>query len=220
MPLEVVCFCSYLVTENRSAWRPQDQIATKFVKALKGETLKGYAYVPVLGSRQYLGNGNLDDSIEWFGDMVASYMHDAGIEPPFALVPVPNSSATSKLPRPRTHKLARAIARRIGAGAVVADCLRWKRDLGSTRKGTGGTRDAATLYANLVLIEDVDDTIPHILIDDAVASGGHLRACAAKLRVEGASVVKAFCGGITVHEPPDSAFPYPPFEREDEDYEP
>lgn len=215
MPLEVICFCSYLVTNDHSVWRSQDHIATKFVKALKGEQLKGYAYVPVLGARQYLGNGNLDDSIEWFGDMVAHYMQENGLEPPFVLVPVPNSGNTRKSPKPRTFKLAKAIAEKIG-NTEIADCLRWKEDLGSARKG-GGTRDAGILYRNLVVTEELDESLPHILIDDALASGGHLQACAAKLESEGATVAMAFCGGDTVHEPPPLAFDI--FRRELDDYE-
>jgi len=221
MPLEVICLCTYLVTENYGLWRPQDHNASKFVKALKGETLNGYAYVPVLGVQRHLDNSNLDESIVWFGDLVASYMQQHGMNPPFVLVPVPNSSSTTKdsSSRPRTRKLARAIAAKIGQGTTVADCLRWKQNLGSARKGTGvATRDAATLYSNLAVIEKIDGSNPYILIDDAIASGGHLQACAAMLAKRGATVVSAFCGGRTVHEPPDSAFA--PLREELADYIP
>ena len=215
MPLEVISFCSYLKTDDYSVWRPQDHNATKFVKALKGEQLNGYAYVPVLGVQRYLNNANLDDSIEWFGDMVAHYMQENGLEPPFVLVPIPNSGNTTKSSKPRTLKLARDIAAKIG-DTEIADCLRWKKALGSARKG-GGTRDAGILYRNLVVTEELDETLPHILIDDALASGGHLQACAAKLESEGATVAMAFCAGDTVHEPPQAAFDI--FRRMLDDYE-
>ena len=217
MPLEVISFCSYLKTDDYSVWRPQDHNATKFVKALKGEQLNGYAYVPVLGVQCHLSNANLDDSIEWFGHMAAHYMQQNGLEPPFVLVPIPNSSAVSKSPKPRTLKLAKAIAARLGNETKVADCLRWKKAIGSARKG-GGTRNARILHENLVLIEELDEELPHIMIDDALSSGGHLQACAAKLQSEGATVTKAFCGGDTVHEPPQDAFAI--FRRELDDYEP
>ena len=220
MPLEVVCLCTYLVTDNYGLWRPQDHRASKFVKALKGETLNGYAYVPVLGVQRHLDNNNLDESIEWFGDLVANYMQEHEMDPPFVLVPVPNSSNTRDSRRkPRTLKLAQAVAARIGQGTTVADCLRWKQDFGSARKGTGmATRDPAKLYPNLAVVEKIDGSNPYILIDDAIASGGHLKACAAKLTKKGATVVAAFCGGRTVHEPPDSAFA--PLREEMDDYIP
>src|SRR6267143_3346780 len=100
----LLCVCSYLVTNDYGLWRPQDHNASKFVKAVKGETLNGYAYVPVLGVRRHLNNANLDDSVEWLGDMVASYMQEAAMEPPFVLVPVPNSSITTKSSKRGDHE--------------------------------------------------------------------------------------------------------------------
>lgn len=218
MSLFVTSFASYLVTDDYSSWRAEDHNASKFVKALKGERLNGYAYVPVLGVRRYLGNGNLDDTIEWFADIVANFMQQNGIEPPFALVPVPNSGITLESDKkPRTLKLASAIAKKTGNDSKAVDCLRWKRGLGSARKGTG-TRDVPTLYANLAVTKKIDKNVPHMLIDDAIASGGHLQACAAKLKHEGANADIAFCGGHTVHEPPESAFAI--FHSELADYEP
>jgi predicted amidophosphoribosyltransferase len=53
---------------------------------------------------------------------------------------------------------------------------------------------AETLYRNLVLLDEVRGG--HVcLVDDVVASGGHLRACAAKLRRSGVDVGIAIVGG-------------------------
>ena len=206
MPVDIVCFCSYLVTDDYSKWCPDDHIASKFVNALKGEELKGYAYVPVLGLRRYLGNANLDDAIGWFADMVASHMQRHRMHGPFALVPVPNSGNTVRSStRPRTVKLARATAPKIVDGTKVLDCLRWKKDLGSARRGAG-TRDPATLYQNLAFISKLPVGTPYILIDDVLTTGGHLQACIAKLTSGGAAVIAGFCAGRTVHDPPEDPF--------------
>lgn len=50
------------------------------------------------------------------------------------------------------------------------------------------------LYSRLRLIDSVEgDRVA--LVDDVLVLGGHLRACAAKLRAGGADVVLALCAG-------------------------
>jgi adenine/guanine phosphoribosyltransferase-like PRPP-binding protein len=58
----------------------------------------------------------------------------------------------------------------------------------------GGTRDGATLYEYLVATGDVRGHRV-VLVDDMLTSGGHLRACAARLRTAGAEPVFAVCAG-------------------------
>jgi hypothetical protein len=216
MSIEVICFCSFLSTIN-VPWRTEDHNANKFVKALKDEELNGYAYVPVLGVQRLLNNANRDDSIEWFGDLVAHFILHNGYEFPLVFVPVPNSSTTTNTSkRPRTRKLAKAIADRVSGDTVVSDCLRWKVELGSARKG--GPRDAPTLFKNLIVTEKLDKKIRYVLVDDVTTSGGHLAACTARLKEKGATVIGAFCAGKTFQEPPHSAFDI--FRETVEEYEP
>lgn len=119
--------------------------------------------------------------------------------------------------RPKTLRLARAVCERAGGDIRVVDCLRWKKDLGSASK-EGGPRDPETLYKNLAPIEGLRKESRVVLVDDVMTSGGHLRACAAKLRQAGATVVIALCGSRTTYSQDKNAFTT--FEGDLEDYEP
>jgi hypothetical protein len=148
MALRVVSFCRYLC--NRSVvWRQCDWNAYKFVHAIKGDQLNGYAYVPVRNLQRRLSNQNLASAIEWFAGFAAERILQENIRGLITLIPVPNSGCTSSSSaKPSTRKLARAICEQLGDKAIVLDCLRWKKDLGSASK-QGGPREAAILYSNL-----------------------------------------------------------------------
>lgn len=204
MPLSVACFCSYLASII-SGWRQSDWDAYKFVHATKGNPVRGYASIPVVGRRRRLNSSNAASAATWFGEMVENYLDSEGIRPPFGLVPIPTSSFTKSTPgSPTTAKLAKAIAQQVGQGAKAVDCLRWKKVLPSASK-QGGPRDARTLYDNLLLIRDLEPG-PHILVDDVLTGGGHMQACTAFLEEKGATVILGVCAGRTVHEQPRDPF--------------
>ena len=150
-------------------------------------------------------------------DLVTHYIQQIDLSAPPAPVPVPNSNTpTASSKKPRTRKLAKAVADRIGEGTFVCDCIRWKVDLGSARNG--GPRDPTIPFGNLIVTEIIDKKTLRVLIDYVSTSGGHLRACAAKLKEKGATVGAAFWAGKTFHEPAVSAFSC--FQETLEDYNP
>jgi hypothetical protein len=190
--LEVICFCTYL-TDIGSGWRSDDYNTNDFIHAIKDRDLNGFALIPVRGERHRVDNDNRQDVVEWFATMVADYTKEIGLEQNVALVPVPGSKCDAKFTgNPRTTVLAEAIAKKL-EGATVRDVLRWKKEMPSAN-AQGGTRDAATLFKNLVLQGSMTGANV-VLVDDVLTSGGHLQACAALLRQDGARVRRAVCAG-------------------------
>ena len=210
MSLRVYCFCTYL-TDIGGGWRGQDYDAHDFIHALKGRQLNGYAQIPVSGKSKRLDNTNLDKAIDWFGVMVADYLGAASTPihrekegNPSQLVPVPNSDSVVNAGSPRTACLARAIVKRLTSASQIADVLRFKSKMPSANQ-QGGTRDPEELYERLVVTGDISES-PYVLVDDVFTSGGHLKACAARLRHAGAKVSMAFCAGRASSEQPDDPF--------------
>jgi adenine/guanine phosphoribosyltransferase-like PRPP-binding protein len=213
--LEVVCFCTYL-TDIGSGWRPDDYNAHDFIHAIKDRNLNGYAMIPLRGKRLRVDNSNRQDVVDWFAAMVVDYFKEHHLPRNVALVPVPGSKCDVTFTgKPRTTILAEAIAQEL-SGATVRDVLRWKTAMPSAN-AQGGTRDAAILFANLLLGGSVDGASV-VLVDDVLTSGGHLQACAARLREKRARVRRAVCAGRA-----DAAQPKEPFAvrtEEVDDFEP
>jgi hypothetical protein len=205
MSLQVACFCRYLAARN-ALWRSEDFDSYKFIQALKGKELNGWCYVPVNSVKKRLSNQNLASAIDWFSIFAVNYLAKKRIVGPVFVVPIPNSSCTaSSSAKPFTRKLASAIRERLGDQGTLLDCLRWKKNLGSASK-EGGPRDVETLYGNLVLTANANEEMAIVLVDDVMTSGGHLKACAAKLRAEGAKVRIAVCAGRTTYDQGKPAF--------------
>ena len=203
MSIRVYCFCTYL-TDIGGRWRSQDYDARDFIHALKGRQFNGYAQIPVSGRIKRLTNTNLHKAIAWFGVMVADYLEEEDITNPSLLVPVPNSDSVVDAGSPRTTGLARAIAERLTSPGQVADVLRFDKKMPSANQ-QGGTRDPEELYKRLVVTGDISRS-PYVLVDDVLTSGGHLKACAARLRRVGAQVPLAFCAGRASSEQPQDPF--------------
>lgn len=203
MALRVVCFSTYLTSIGR--WRGVDHDAHDLIDAIKDRSLNGYSHVPVRGRRRFFDNNNRQDVVGWFAEMVSDHFTAEPVDGPIVLVPVPGSKVDVAFAgMPRTAQLAQAIAAQLNDGTIVKDVLRWLEPMPSANE-EGGTRDPAELFNNLVLIENVDgDRV--VLVDDVLTSGGHLQACAARLREGGAAVLMAAVAGRADEHQVDDPF--------------
>jgi len=188
--LSVVCFGTYLTTLG--GWRSDDYNVRDYVYALKDRDISKHSWLKVRGTWRKWDNSNRQDVVGWFGQIVAEYFEANPLEAPIMLVPVPGSKVdVNYAGTPRTAQLAEAIAAAVD-GMFVGDVLRQSVPIASAND-EGGPRDAATLFKNLALTDDVAG-FPVVLVDDVLTSGGHLQACAAKLRQAGADVLMAVVG--------------------------
>src|SRR5258708_4293182 len=198
MPITVFSCCTYS-TLRRS--RTQEQwAAVHFVKAIKGLPLKGYAQVPLPGGeRGYLDQDTVRFAPDWFVRMAVTGIDwECRSTRPMTLVPIPDAACDVSVLRPaKVARLASGLASALAPKtASVLDVLRWAKPM-PTAHQAGGTRDPQELYGRLRLaLGKLPPEIGSvILVDDVLASGGHLRAAAAFLADCGAEVVAAVCAG-------------------------
>jgi hypothetical protein len=198
-------------TSIDSTWTDEQHSVNKFVDAIKGRPVKGYGHVQLLGEtdKRRLTSANSARAPVWFGVMAAPLLTSHGIERA-VLVPVPNAECTVGVSASRTAALASALA--ACSDADVADILRWDRIWPSASEH-GGSRDPSVLCRRLKLVGTIEPR-PHVLIDDVLTSGGHLRAASYVLRSRGASVVLAICAAKADQDPQIN-----PFECRIDEYE-
>jgi len=201
-PLQVVCFSTYVSDPVRQEPRHRD--AYNFLLALRGERIEGESRIPVGNDERQLSTTNANDSIDWFGEMVARYMADNDLPRRVALVPVPTSRTTlDSSAGPWTSLLAISIASNGLEDADIVDALRWRIPLPPPghRSST-----AAELFENLALTRKLDPGVPVVLVDYLYTSSATLRACAGRLREQGVSVPLAVCAGRTTDQAVHGAF--------------
>lgn len=191
-------------------WDQWDFDAYKFIQALKGNSVSGYATLqrPNGGWLKIEGE-NTAAAFQIFGEWGAKVLDDIGLEEGH-LVPVPSSTCLELGGDEKGRKLAQAITN-VRPNFKVLEALHWHKKL--PKSAEGGPRDVPTLLANLRIMQELPEG--HlILIDDVVTTGGHLRASASGLRHFGGTVELALCGAQTVNDRPKPIFAIAPRDLE------
>jgi hypothetical protein len=200
--IQVVCFSTYVSDPGRQEPRHRD--VRNFLLALRGERIDAESRIPVGGEERSLSATNANDSIDWFGEMVARYLNDNQLQRNVALVPVPTSRTTlDSSAGPWTSLLAISIASNGLEEADIVDVLRWRSPLPPPGQRSS---TAAELFENLAVTRKLDPGVPVVLVDYLYTSSATLRACAGRLREQGIRVPLAVCAGRTTDQAVHGAF--------------
>jgi hypothetical protein len=211
--LSVTHFASYLTT-TAVAWRGIDHDASKFIKAIKGKGVNGWATVPVRGESRRLEQNNCSAAKQWFAELAADFLMRERMNPEakWGLVPFPSSSAVLEN-EPDSYvslELSKLLATELkGAGfekVEVVDLIRWTERRPSAHS-EGGARDPQEIFPYLSLTEGRNPDFQYcVLVDDVLTSGARLRSAAALLTQSHLSVWRGVVAGRTVQFPPTSPF--------------
>ena len=162
-----------------------------FVKAIKGEPLKGWARLRIKEYDLLLEKEHPEKALPWIGEVIAKqFTWDENL----VLCPMPDSECTiDKIRCSNVYPLVQSIASHLPNG--IWDGLRWKHEMQKSRQG--GPRDPETLFANLAISIPVPTDKKIVIIDDVCTSGGHIRAAEARIRETGGQARAAICAART-----------------------
>jgi len=193
MPLTVcscVTYCPAYGTKTQDLWT-----ALHFVNAIKRTPVGGFAQLRLpSGDTVTINRDSASAAPEWFAQFAANLLPWRDCLP-CGLVAIPDSvCCLSSADPPPTLALADALAAAIGPEVVALDLLRWVRPMAKAH-AADGTRDPQVLYGRLRLKDRLWPIAGQrlVLVDDVIATGGHLRAAAAFLSDCGAVVTHGIC---------------------------
>jgi hypothetical protein len=180
MILNNVSFCRYLADTDFS-WCQENWDVSKIVRAIKGESFKGYTSLRIGGALQRLDSEHRQVATDWFVDRVGqtSLARDE-----YILCPIPDSQCTpSSSHTPRTLVLARELRKRFPQLKVWPN-LKFNKPMAKK------IRNEEVLYQNMVCPASVPPG--HlILLDDVCTTGAHARAAQRRLIQSGAKHMTA-----------------------------
>jgi hypothetical protein len=174
--LRLITLCSYLTAPD-PPWRQSDHDASKMVKALKGDAIKGYFSAKIGNQWTRFDQSNVDAFLKRIPLALAKVIA-LEFDGPAALVPIPNSDATSPdAANFRTLQLAKDVATASKGKLMAVPALVFAKAQQKSR--TGGPRSADHFEQAYKIVYDVRG--PIVLIDDVCTSGGHLIGAYRKL---------------------------------------
>lgn len=201
--IELHSRCYYPIYDG---FKSGDYPPQKFIKALKGQAVNGYAHIPLIdGRRLKLNAQNAHLAVQVFGQWGAEKLDLIGVASP-SLVPIPSSTHTDPCDDFTAKSMCEAINEYADGPYEILPCLYQATAVQGSSKG--GSRKFVDIRDNLRMNGNVAGKTV-ILVDDVKTSGNHLRACATILREQGATVDYALCAGRTVWERPDDMWSVP-----------
>ncbi|MGY4399318.1 hypothetical protein [Bradyrhizobium sp. USDA 3315] len=186
--LKLISVCAYL-TDTDVKWRPEDYRASKMVKAIKGDPIKGYFSSQVGGKwRKYD-----QKTVQQFVARVPRAL-SANIlrhyETAATIVPIPNSHVMAPDTAGfKTLELANKIAEHSNGLFKVEPALVFKEVQQKSREG--GPRAPEHFEDAYKVIAEIEG--PIILFDDVCTGGGHLIGAHWRLHNETDSPVVLAC---------------------------
>ncbi len=179
-------------------WRQDDWHAMKFNKAIKGEQVNGFAWVPTPDGSLKVNETLKENAFIAFGRWGRKQLELLGVQTG-VLVPIPSSSKVDFASDCPPWKLARALAAGTQGRFTVLPCLAWAE---AREPGHVTGRRKTTYEVEQLLITNAADLQGKrlILVDDMLTKGAHMRGTANFLRARGATVEIGLCAGRATHE--------------------
>ena len=193
-------------------WQQGHYNVNKLVKALKGDTVKGFAeFLCADGVRRRFDESTKHIAFDIFA-IWAEHRLSQITARPITLVAVPSSTQIDFDQDAPPGRMATTTSARNGARFKVAKVLRFTEPLQSARKG--GSRNRAFLKDKLAF-RGGTFTRPVVLVDDVKTTGNHLLACADVLREAGATVELGIVAAFATTDPMPNPLAVDPEDLED-----
>ena len=206
---------SYVSPYKAQPWTDAELGVLRFVRAIKARPVGGSSPIVVRGALCHISKDTAGKALGWFAEMAVDMLEHYLETTRVVLVPIPDADCTLSGMASRTARLSEAVAQRCEAASH--DLLRWTKKMSPASQG--GPRSAQMLYPYLRVRRGFAPmNRPYVLIDDVCTTGGHVRACAARLKEWGdIDVILAIAGAQTQQEPVD---PYAATDQEHAPYLP